>query len=763
MSRKTRETKRTKRKSKIGKIFKFFILSCIVCTVCVILFIVFYVLGIEEWQTFEPTDVAEMETSLRLYDASGEEYLTLYNTENRIYVDIGDVPEDVKNAFIAIEDARFYSHGGVDPVRIVAALWEDIKNANMAQGASTISQQVIKFSLLSSDRTLARKLSEMLMAIKLESVYTKDEILELYLNRVYFGEGAYGVETAAQEYFSKSVHALSLDEGALLAAILKSPTNYNPRTNPEKARARRNLVLYTMWENEMISKEAYDAAIQKELDIAPEEEDTYLYGYYTDMVLQEAVQKLTLTYAELRSGGYKIYTYLDTEVQSWLEAYATQDGNFPAAAEDGEECQCAAAVLCAENNAICAVLGGREHTAQLSLNRASSMRRQPGSAIKPVMVYAPAIEYKGYTTVSLLLDQPEDFNGYTPRNSGSRYRGWVTLRDAVAYSINLPAVKLLRDVGVDTAKAYASSVGIVFDEEDDSLTLALGGFTEGVTPLELAASYMPFASGGYYDVPSTICRIEDRDGNVLYRQTEDKKCVLSAETSYIMSSLLQSTIEYGTAKALNDLDIPLCAKTGTSSYEDAANNKDAWIVSYNTEYIVCCWMGFDKTNDAHSLPKGVTGGTYPAAMVKALFSHLYEGKQAPAFTVPGGIVEIDVDKEILSERLEVQVVTGEDKVLRECFNMDSVPASLQPKAANISVQEDGEGVPVLSFTGYGGYTYALERREMGEDTYALVGRVRGGETIADETAIEGRAYIYRLTPEEFYEEKYAAYYLYMPW
>lgn len=750
-----------KPKNKFVKFLKTFVLSCIVCTVCVIIFMSFYILGIKEWQTFDPSVVEDMQTSLKLYDVKGEEYLTLYNTENRVYVGIEQIPEHVKNAFLAIEDVRFYSHGGIDLVRIMGALWEDIKSGSMAQGASTISQQVVKYSVLKNEKTIARKLSEILMTVKLESAYSKDEILELYLNRVYFGEGAYGVEKAAEEYLGKNVEDLSIAEGALLAAILKSPTHYNPRTNEKKSMTRKNLVLYTMWENGFLSEQEYADALAEQITILPNQESTYLYGYYTDMVLSEAVKKLTVTYAELLGGGYKIYTYLDTEMQSWLEAYATEASHFPAAAADGEECQCAAVVLNSDTGGIAAILGGREHTAQLSLNRAISMRRQPGSAIKPVMVYAPAIEYKGYTTVSMLLDQPEDFSGYTPRNSGSNYRGWVTLRDAVAYSINLPAVKLLRDVGVETAKAYASSVGVVFTDQDDSLTLALGGFSKGVTPLELAASYMPFASGGYYDAPEAIYKIIDKDGNIVYQHEDDKKSVLSAETAYIMNSLLHSTVEYGTAKSLNDIAVNVCAKTGTSTYDDAVNNKDAWIVSYNPQYTVCCWMGFDNTDDAHSLPQGVTGGTYPAEMVGALFSHIYEGEESPEFTAPSDIVEIAVDQEVLENRLEAQPVSGEDKALLECFRASAIPTSLRPLATDIFVDDSG-AYPVIHFTGYSGYTYVLERREVGGIGFTLIGRTAGGTAVTDTTAAPETAYVYRLTPEDFSEEKYQAYYLYMP-
>lgn len=599
------------------------------------------------------------------------------------------------------------------------------------------------------------------MAVKLESTYTKSEILEIYLNRVYFGNGAHGIGAAAQLYFGVEPSELSIAQAALLAAQLKSPTNYDPYIKFENAKARRNLVLAQMKEYGYINGSQYAHSISEPIELAQKQSREYSYGYYTDMVLNEAVQQLTMTYSDLMESGYRIYTYLDQDAQSWLEAYAQDAKKFPQNAEDGELCQTAAVLLNAESGGVQAVLGGRKHEARLSLNRATSTYRQPGSAIKPIMVYTPAIEYEGYSTVSLLLDQPEDFTGYVPRNAGSSYRGWVTLRDAVAYSINIPAVKLLQQVGVEKAKAYASSVGIPFDEQDDSLTLALGGFTKGVTPLQLAAGYLPFASGGYYNAPSAISRIEDAEGNIVYERQADMHSVLSAETAYIMSSMLSSTAEYGTAKTLAELGIPIAAKTGTSTYDDATNNKDAWTVAYNTEYIMCSWMGFDKTDDAHSLPKGTTGGTYPAQMVSGLFGHLYADKTAPDFVTPQSIVEVEIDKTQLEENLQIVPASANAEGITECFSKRTMPSELQPAASNVQVIYKDEAVHI-SYIGYGGYTYLVEKKAAGAQSYTIVGKGKGSNTVIDKEIEAGVSYTYRITPEEFYLPDNMREYLYVP-
>ncbi|MBQ9942467.1 MAG: PBP1A family penicillin-binding protein, partial [Christensenellaceae bacterium] len=635
----------------IGRLFLF----SAVALVCGAAFVLSYLAGIEEWQEFDPHSIREnMPLSTHLYDADGKEFLLLSGEEKRIYVPLRDIPLHTRQAFIAVEDTRFYEHGGIDPVRILGALVEDIKSGSIKEGASTISQQLIKHSSLTFDQNISRKLNEIMMAFKLEKAYSKDEILELYLNQIYFGAGAYGVETAARTYFDCPASELSLSQSALLAGIVKSPSAYAPHLHMDAALKRRDLVLGRMLDGGFISPGQYRAAIDEKITLSFSQDLDYPYGYYTDMVLLQAKQALGVSYDQLSTGGYHIYTGLQPSVQSAVEQLAADKSLFPPDAADGLPAECAVVVLRADSGRIAAVLGGREHTARLGFNRATSMRRQPGSAIKPVLVYAPALEYGGYTTTSFLLDQPEDFDGYTPRNSGSRYRGWVTLRDCVAYSINIPAVKLMDELTVPAAKSYASSVGIPFEEKDKNLSLALGGFTTGVTPLELCSSYQPFASGGYYQKSSSLLRIAGPDGRTLYHQDESRYSVLSAESAFLMSSMLSSAVEYGTSKSLYIEGVPLSAKTGTSTYDDAKNNKDAWIVAYNSDYIVCCWMGFDKTDALHSLPQGVTGGTYPAAFARRLFLRLYPDGKGPSLPVPDGIAAVSLDGTALTERCTLQ-------------------------------------------------------------------------------------------------------------
>ena len=684
--------------------------------VCAIIFMLSYLMGIDGWREFDPSSILNMEQSAVLYDGQNRAYIRLSNEEYRICIDSDTLPDYVKDAFVAIEDARFYEHGGIDLVRIGGALVSDIKSGSFSQGASTISQQVVKNAALKFDKTISRKLTEIMMAFKLEQAYSKDEILEMYLNITYFGEGAYGIEAASQTYFSKHASELTLSQAAALAGTLKSPSAYSPTANHEKCIERRNLVLQRMYEGGFISAKQYEQAKNESLTLAPTQKDEYLYGYYTDTVLDEACSLLNIGYSELMSGGYHIYTSLDTQLQQKLENQAKNDSFFPKNSAGTERSECASVIMSAQDSSILALIGGREHSARLAFNRACDMRRQPGSAIKPVLVFAPALE-KGYTTTSFLLDQPVTYAEYSPRNAGSSYRGWVTLRDAVAYSINIPAVKLFDELGASSCKSYASNVGIPFDKKDYNLSLALGGFTTGITPLELCSAYQPFANGGYYREAYTIRRIDDKDGNTIYSsQNEPSRCVLSEETAFLMSSMLSSGVQYGTSKALNMDNVELCAKTGTSTYDDAANNKDAWIVAYNPEYIMCTWMGFDKTDASHSLPKGVTGGTFPAKFTAGVFSSIYEDKTAPCFTMPAGICKVQIDKKALSTEY-IAALAGAGTALcdriTEYYTQETVPREyasylLPSLPEDFTVVESG-GYPLISFSTDEDMQYTLLR------------------------------------------------------
>ena len=606
-----------------------------------LVFMISYIAGIENWQKLDTNVLENMDQTLLVYDGEGTLCAGVHGVINRIDIPLEKVPDHVRKAFISAEDARFYEHGGVDIRRIFGALWADVRSGRIKEGASTITQQLVKLTHLSPEKTISRKLQEALLALKLEKMYTKDEILEMYLNCVYFGHGAYGVEAASMVYFGKSASELTLDEGAMLAGVLKSPSNYAPHIDPEAAVNRRNLVLSLMARYGHITAAQEEDAAKKPLVLAPEAETLPSQGYFVNYAVEEACGILNMDRDEIMTSGCRIYTTMDSGIQRLAEEAAADGSLFPEDAADGTKVQGAIVVLGAKTGGIAAIVGGRDQDTH-GLNRAVQMQRQPGSAIKPVMVFAPALEYGNYTTTTLLNDQPASFGGYAPSNYGNKYNGTVTLREAVARSLNVPAVAILDDIGVDTGKHFASKVGIGFTGEDNGLSLALGGFHRGVSPLGLCAAYQPLANGGTYTEPSCILKILDREGNTLYEHRKAPKQVMDAGNAFLLTDMLRSAVQWGTATRLNIKDVPLSCKTGTTDYEDDAGNTDAWAVAYNPDYIACAWMGFDNTDAAHCLLRSVTGGSGPAKLLLHIFTGAYPDG-GPSFTVPDNVVRVTLD------------------------------------------------------------------------------------------------------------------------
>ena len=736
-------------------VIKYTALVCLTLGLSGIAFVFSYLMGLEEWKEFDPYKIADMQQTLLIFDKNGAQTAALYNKQNRVYLSISDIPEHVKNAFIAIEDARFYEHDGVDIVRIAGSLVEDLKSGSFKQGASTISQQLVKNTSLTGVKTMSRKLQEAVMAYKLEQVYTKDQILEMYLNFIYFGHGAYGIEAASKTYFGVSAKSLTLSQAALLAGVIKGPSHYAPHIDMQKSIQRRNLVLSCMRDQGMISESEEEKAQSEAVILA--EKNEVEYGYYTDMVLAEAENILSMDSEELLSSGCRIFTTLDQKLQEEVETLFKKASNFPPDAKDGEQCQSAVCILDSKTGEIRAVMGGRSYETRRGINRAIDIKRQPGSAIKPVLVYAPAIEKLGLTPISLVLDEKEDFNGYIPKNFANSYKGWVTLREALAESLNLPAVRVFNELGVQAGKLYASQVGIPFDEKDKGLTLALGGFTTGVSPLCLANAFTPFANGGYYSLPSCISKIEDGRGDIIYERPKTKTGVLSPETSYLITSMLETAVDSGTAKRLAVKNVPIAAKTGTAGAGE--DNKDAWTVAYNPDYTMCCWMGFDSTDESHCLPSEVTGGTYPAKLLQQLFSRIYKDKKAPNFVQPENIVTAKIDIQSLNEGsrpMLASAFTPAEQTMTELFTKDNAPSEYTSYWAVPSPPDDlkvviGDGgMPCISFTPKESFIiYRIMRKNLADRTVETISECTDATSlisVIDFSAEYGSSYEYYVVP-----------------
>lgn len=617
-----------------------------------VLALVAYVLSRDAWHMLDQEKLSYEKLSVQVLDGNDELFSALAAGEERLLMNIEDLPAHVKNAFIAAEDARFYDHPGVDAIRILGAAWSDLKAGAFVEGASTITQQLIKLTHLDSRKELSRKVDEAILAVQLERVYGKDQILELYLNTVYFGSGYYGLETAARGYFGVSARELTLDQAALLAGVLKSPARFAPHLRPEASVGRRGVILHLMAQYDMISEAEAEVAAARPLTLQ-RDEALERRGYYVDYALQESCQLLGISMDQLLTGGYRIYTGMDRDAQVLCEGLFADDQYFPQV--NGESAQGALCLIDAQTGYIAALVGGRDEGVALGFNRAVRIRRQPGSVIKPVLVYGPALE-AGYTAADMLLDESTTFGDYAPSDARGRYRGWVTMREAVTRSLNIPAVELFSELGIGRCKSFARALGIPFDKNDTRLALALGGFTYGVSPQELCAAYAAFSDGGVYRTPTLIRRIEDRDGRVLYESRPIARRVMSEGSAFILTSMLQSVVQNGTAKALGDLAMEVAAKTGTVG--DETGNRDVWLAAYTAQHAAVIWMGFDENSNGKLLPPDSGGGGYPAALMKAVLTGLYEGKAAPVFQQPDSVVRVRLDGYTMESQHETVLATA---------------------------------------------------------------------------------------------------------
>lgn len=577
----------------------------------------FYVFfDVPDWQKLDISKLSALAQTSSMYDMNGELMSELRGSENRIIVSLDEIPLHTRQAFIAAEDLRFYDHRGIDVYRILGALRSNLKSGSLAEGASTITQQLAKLTHLSAEKTIRRKLEEINLAFQIEKVYNKDEILAMYLNTVYFGRGAYGIQAAAQAYFGVDAEDLTLNQSASLAAIIKAPSIYAPHISPSNNRSRRQYILSVMAENSFISQEEKQAALDESIWVLAQEAEKQLYSWYIDEALRESAELLGLSADEVIQGGFKIYTAYDARLQTIADEVYADSSFFPAAASDGTPIQSAMAVVDTNNGAVLAMIGGRDYTVRRGLNRATQMRRQPGSALKPLAVYGPALEL-GYTTASVLLDEKTSFGGYTPRNAGDRYYGLVTMRTAIRNSLNTTAVRLLEEIGLDASIQYLNKMGIPTRNSDRNLSLALGSMTYGVTPVELAAAYVPYANGGIYHQPYCVERIETVDGSNVYERKDSGKQVLSAQNAFLMTSLLQSVVSSGTGTRMLAANTPIAGKTGTVSM--TGGNRDIWMTAYTPEISVAVWMGYDQTDAKHKISNGITGGRNTASLAAAFF------------------------------------------------------------------------------------------------------------------------------------------------
>lgn len=602
-------------KKSVGKkIFKFGLLVSIsICFLAVFFFFMFY---INAPVNFDKTKITDSNLSIHLYDNSNRPLKHTYlNSE---YVSLKQIPLNTQKCFISIEDKNFFNHNGINYKRILGAMLKNITQFKFVEGASTISQQLIKNTHLTSEKTIKRKINEIKLTRQLENAFTKNEILESYLNIIYFGDNCYGIENASQHYFSKNVSKLTLDESALLAGIIKSPNRYHPVSQYDMCIERRNTVLKEMYEDGNISFNEYKNTLNTHTNIKISNINK-VNKSYQKACIKEAENILQMPEKQIAIGGYRIYTYYNEEKQKALQN--SIDTNIQ------EDCSMISI------NVKDAAIEAYTEKSNLSL---INVKRQPASAIKPLLVYAPAINENIISPSTQILDQNVSINGYEPKNISGKEYGYVDAKFALSQSLNIPAVKILSYVGLEKAKRYIQEQNIEFDNTDNSLALALGGMTYGVSLKELTNCYQTLANNGNYINAKFINYIVDSTGKVVYKNTSIQKNIFREDTSYLITDMLHEVSKTGTAKRLSDLDYYVASKTGTSSISQ--KNLDAYNISYTSQDVVGCWIG-----NLDNSPTDIVGGGKPTLFVKNYLNQIYKNNKPKIFDLPSGIIELDID------------------------------------------------------------------------------------------------------------------------
>ncbi|WP_209124254.1 transglycosylase domain-containing protein [Alkalihalobacillus sp. BA299] len=563
----------------------------------------------------EHVDIKEihLSTNSYVYDRHGNLISEIYQAENRKYLPFEKIPQTVIDAFIATEDRRFFDHKGYDPSAILRAFLTNLKHNSIEEGASTVTQQLVRNIFLSQDQTYNRKLSELLYAYKLEQMYSKEKIIEMYINSIFFHNGVYGFEAASQFYFSKSSAELTLAEVAFLSAIPNNPAHYNPIKNKENTQLRQKWILEKMLESNVIDEHVYEETIDedihlslsKKVDLYPDYV-TYIHYELTELIAEKEgykqqferatpedqssiLEKLEQRVQLLIKKGIKIETALDPDIQ--VTSIKAIQKNLP-----NNDIESSAVVIHSPTNEIVAITGGKNYK-KFDFHRGFQAFRQPGSAIKPLLVYAPYLAEFAVSNQSSINANNFCKNKYCPKNFGGKQYGNVTLETAFKHSFNTPAVRILDRTGIDTSFRYLKTFGFSkIVAADYKLPAALGGLTNGISPLELTQAYTTFANDGVYQRSYGIRRVTDLEGNILYEWPESPKQVWNLSVNQQMKALLYKVVTEGTGKKVNQPSTYIGGKTGTTN-----SYHDMWFVGIRNDYTAGVWVGKDRPASLQSI------------------------------------------------------------------------------------------------------------------------------------------------------------------
>lgn len=608
------------------------------------------------------------------------------------YISIKKLPSYTKNAFICAEDKRFFNHKGLDYIRICGAFLSNLKTKSFSEGASTISQQLIKNTHLSSEKTIKRKLKEIKLTKELEKKYNKSEILEMYLNNIYFGNGCYGIENAAKHYFDKSASSLTLAESAMLAGTINAPSFYDIQNKTETAESRRNLILGLMEKYGKISKEEKEEAIKEKtkLKLTKLSNNNFIY----DEIIKEACKLLSKTETQLKNSNLQIFTNynlnLQNEINSKIKNQFSSIENNP---------EIATIIIENKNNKIISMTGSKSTL---------TAKKQPGSTIKPILVYAPAIENNNISPATKILDEPINISGYSPENADKKHHGYVSVRECLKHSYNIPAVKILNENGIKNSQNFANKLGIEFSKNDDNLSIALGGFTNGITLKTLCDAYSSFANNGYFSPSNFITKIT-KNGNTIYSSQNSKTKVMNDSTAFLITDMLIDTAKEGTAKRLNILPFEVASKTGTVGVSGSRKNTDAFNVCYTTSHTIVSYIG------GTSLSENINGSTYPTMISKIILENLYSNSSPKNFSKPTSIESKKLNKSKYDQNILSPALNNED-FIEELFSksnlkkIETVIPNLELKVSNFKNKK-----PILTFQTIPNFSIEIIRKNKNKE------------------------------------------------
>lgn len=606
--------------------------------------------------TIQASDL-EGATETKILDKDGELIYSL-GGEKRDLITSEQVPQLLKDAITSIEDKRFYSHMGIDPIRIAGSFLRNAKAGQITQGGSTITQQLVKLAVFSTkkeDQTYKRKIQEIMLALQLERNYSKEQILTYYLNKVYMANNVYGFGTASHYYFNKELSELSLPQVALLAGMPQAPTSYDPYANADQAKERRDLVLYSMKENGKITKEQYDQAVATPITdglIAHDNnvnsnDKALVYDSFVTMVLKEVQEKTGL---DPYNDGLTIETTIDSKAQQKLYDIVNTNDYIKYV---NDKIQNAVVMLDTKTGAVRAVNGGRKQTTLLGYNRATDNSRSTGSTIKPVIDYGPAIEYLNYSTGQTIMDQKTTYsNGVELNNWDFSHKGAMTLRTALVYSRNTTALQTFKAVGEKDIKSFLNNLDIQIKNDGQDYLVESNSIGADISPIKMAAAYAAFGNYGTYSKPYTVTKVTTRDGQVTEFKPEQKQAMKDS-TAYMITDVLKDSFKYGFATQAAIPGLPTAAKTGSSNYTVEQKRAmgasdyediipDSWFIGYSTDYTISAWTGYDNPYEKGG---GVdtTEQEYSRLIYYYLMKYMAESSSGDDWVQPDSVVKQQIE------------------------------------------------------------------------------------------------------------------------